>query len=272
MPKRQKSAPRTPTTSREASIAEWSVTDEWGMYDPAKAGMQALYARLGRPVLRASSKTVKKERRRAAVPERTNEGVGLAIEEAMLRAGVMDAKAAPVAAVPPAKAVRQVLKSLISPAAAEEVPALEKESAKRVQQTAARKPRGMKAEIAAAADAIASAKAAASEPATRKTRKPRVATAHRAAPAVTAPPVPPPPPAPPAPSPQRPRGPVPLAAWAHAAHETPKAPARPTDAQGFWKRLFRIPVDVALVEYAHGCRIQRLLIETSEESPVLDLL
>ncbi len=40
-------------------------TDEWGIYDPAKAGMQALFARLGRPVLRASNKKIRQERRRS---------------------------------------------------------------------------------------------------------------------------------------------------------------------------------------------------------------
>ncbi|MEP7116457.1 MAG: hypothetical protein ABI880_02675 [Acidobacteriota bacterium] len=69
-------------------------TDEWGIYDPAKAGMQALYARLGRPVIRASAKKQRQERRRGFREERTNDGVGLAIQEAMRRAGVMEAKAA----------------------------------------------------------------------------------------------------------------------------------------------------------------------------------
>lgn len=71
--------------------------------------------------------------------------------------------------------------------------------------------------------------------------------------------------APPAPSPRRPRGPVPLAAWAHAAAETSRQPARRVDPRGFWRGIFRIPAEVALVEYAHGCRIHRLLVEAGDD-------
>ena len=79
-------------------------------------------------------------------------------------------------------------------------------------------------------------------------------------------------PAPPAPSPRRPRGPVPLAAWAHAVTDAPRSEPRRADQRGFWKGIFRIPSEVALVEYAHGCRIHRLVIETSDELPMLDLI
>ena len=116
--------PKRPPTERVPP------TDEWGIYDPAKAGMQALFARLGRPVLRGSSKKIRQERRRAFRPERERsaDGVGLAIKEAMDRAGAMDraaleAKAAevataeattavlePVMPTSPARAVRIALK------------------------------------------------------------------------------------------------------------------------------------------------------------------
>ena len=62
------------------------ATDEWGIYDPSKAGMQALYQRLGRPVLRASAASERRARRRAAKSDRPADGVGLAIEEAKRRA------------------------------------------------------------------------------------------------------------------------------------------------------------------------------------------
>ena len=45
-----------------------SPTDEWGIYDPAKAGMQALYSRLGRPILRASAASERRERKRPPDP------------------------------------------------------------------------------------------------------------------------------------------------------------------------------------------------------------
>ncbi|MFN7978412.1 MAG: hypothetical protein U0P30_09765 [Vicinamibacterales bacterium] len=70
---------------------------------------------------------------------------------------------------------------------------------------------------------------------------------------------------PPAPSPRRPRGPVPLAAWARAVQDAPKPEPVRTDKRGFWRSLFRIPAEVALVEYAHGCRIHRLLVEAGDD-------
>jgi hypothetical protein len=48
-------------------------------------------------------------------------------------------------------------------------------------------------------------------------------------------------------------------------------PRRPADKRGFWRGVFLIPAEVALVEYAHGCRIQRLLIEAAPE-PVADFI
>ena len=70
---------------------------------------------------------------------------------------------------------------------------------------------------------------------------------------------------PPAPSPRRPRGPVPLAAWAHAVADQPKVEPRRADKRGFWRGLFRMPAEVALVEYAHGAKIHRLLIEAGDD-------
>jgi hypothetical protein len=70
---------------------------------------------------------------------------------------------------------------------------------------------------------------------------------------------------PPAPSPRRPRGPVPLAAWAHAVADQLKAEPRRADKRGFWRGIFRMPAEVALVEYAHGAKIHRLRIEAGGE-------
>ena len=287
-------------------------TDEWGIYDPAKAGMQALYARLGRPVLRASNRKIRQERRRSYRPERERsaDGVGLAIKEAMDRANQMDraaleAKAAQANAgetappVPaqqvmpesPARAVRVALKAakpaktlaaMVEEAAAPPVPVVPTPVAKRkvgrraridtavvVAGPAARVPVTAPAPAPLAAP-VAAVDAGAKGRVPRKTAKARV----KAEPAAVATPVVAAPgaPVPPAPSPRRPRGPVPLAAWAHAVTDAPKVEPRRSDKHGFWKGIFRIPSDVALVEYAHGCRIHRLLIETSDDLPMLDLL
>jgi hypothetical protein len=83
-----------------------------------------------------------------------------------------------------------------------------------------------------------------------------------APPAVAAPPVVPPP------SPRRPRGPVPLAAWAHAVSDSPRAEPKRAEAKGLWRGIFRIPSEVALVEYGRGCRIHRLVIEGGSDGVV----
>ena len=56
-----------------------------------------------------------------------------------------------------------------------------------------------------------------------------------------------------------------LAAWAHAVADQPKVEPRRADKRGFWRGLFRIPAEVALVEYAHGAKIHRLLIEAGDD-------
>ena len=286
-------------------------TDEWGIYDPAKAGMEALFARLGRPVLRGSGKKIRQERRHTFRPERERsaEGVGLAIKEAIDRVGAMDraaleakaAAAAPpetttatveVPPVPasPARAVRVAVRAakpaktpalMLEEAAPQAVAAAELVVAAEPPPAAVKRKaaRRSKAETAVVAAPMAEAETAVvlAEPApkavrVRKTVKARV-TAEPAAAAVIAAPAPmPTAPAPPAPSPRRPRGPVPLAAWAHAVTDAPRPEPRRADQRGFWKGIFRIPSEVALVEYAHGCRIHRLVIETSDELPMLDLI
>lgn len=275
--------------------------DEWGIYDPAKAGMQALFARLGRPVLRGSTKKIRQERRRAFRPERERsaDGVGLAIKEAMDRVGAMDraaleAKAAeakpaetktavmePVVPASPARAVRIALKAAKTPlpmveeAAPEPPAAVKRKAARRTKAETAvvlaepAAPQPLQPQALAAAPLAEAEVALKTRP--RKTAKARVkaepapAVVALTAPAATAP-------VPPAPSPRRPRGPVPLAAWAHAVTDAPKHEPRRHEKRGFWKAIFRIPSDVALVEYAHGCRIHRLLIETSDDLPMLDLI
>ncbi len=290
-------------------------TDEWGIYDPAKAGMQALFARLGRPVLRGSSKKIRQERRRSYRPERerSSDGVGLAIKEAMDRAGAMDRAAlearnaeleakiaeagAPVAVeavIPPspARAVRVALKATRPaktvaamledaappPVAPDATVAGKRKTARRAKldvEVVATEP----ASAPAPPQAMAAAPVADHEPGPRARVRKAAKSRAKAEPAATmqAAPVPQVPvapvaPVPPAPSPRRPRGPVPLAAWAHAVTDAPKPEPKRGDKRGFWKGIFRIPADVALVEYAHGCRIHRLLIETSDELPMLDLI
>ena len=277
MPKRPPSNERVPSPDRG------SLTDEWGIYDPAKAGMQALYARLGRPVLRESAKKARLERRRGFRPERPNDGVGLAIQEAMLRAGVMEPKEDPGAPMSPARAVRVALKAT-RPPKVEATAETESSSTNAAAQDLAafdapkRRPaRRAKSSTTATAEAAAVPVEGSSptrvteiEPVS-KARAPRKSRARAKVepPSMAAAPVAP---GPPAPSPRRPRGPVPLAAWAHAVTDPPKPTTRRGDKRGFWKGLFRMPTDVALVEYAHGCRIHRLLIETSDDVPLLDLL
>lgn len=266
-----------------------SPTDEWGIYDPAKAGMQALFARLGRPVLRGSSQKLRQERRRSFRPERERsaDGVGLAIKEAMDRVNLMDRaalEAKSVATTPavvaeqvmpesPARAVRIALKAAAPPVPA---PVAKRKVGRRTKIDTTL----VVAEPAAPAPVVAAAPVVDLDvaPATprvgrapRKTAKARVKAEPAAAEVIAAAPAPTAP-VPPAPSPRRPRGPVPLAAWAHVVTDAPKQEPRRTDQRGFWKGIFRIPSDVALVEYAHGCRIHRLLIETSDDLQVLDLL
>ena len=47
----------------------------------------------------------------------------------------------------------------------------------------------------------------------------------------------------------------------------PSEPKR-SEGKGLWRGIFRIPSEVALVEYGRGCRIHRLVIETASESLV----
>lgn len=265
--------------------------DEWGIYDPAKAGMQALYARLGKPVIRASSKSLRQQRRQGLRPERTNEGVGLAIEEAMRRADQMTAAARPpVVGLSPAHAVKLTPTAETLPATATP----RRKRTRRAQPDAAAASAapdassggpdpvraGVAAPLSAAphVDARAEAVSATCSSTPRKPAKSRVkADAMAASPAeVTPAPLPqaaPAAPVPPAPSPGRPRGPVPLAAWAHAVNDTPHPERRRGDRGGFWRGIFRIPAEVALVEYGRGCRIHRLLIEASDTTyPIADLL
>ena len=275
MPKRPPNAERVP------------LTDEWGIYDPAKAGMQALYARLGRPVLRASPKSVRQERRRGFRPERPADGVGLAIEEAMIRAGMMKARGQtepPAVPVSPARALRIALKSTKTPKAATVPDILAPSAGTAPGRKASRQARaeadasvGPVAAAPPPVDVMAAAPSVVTEPVAkaRVARRYAKANAKASVKAETAHPEEPQAPGPhvpPAPSPRRPRGPVPLAAWAHAVADAPRHEPRRADKRGFWRGIFRMPADVALVEYAHGCRIHRLLIETSDDAAPYDLL
>lgn len=225
--------------------------------------MQALFARLGRPVLRGSGKKIRQERRRTFRPERERsaDGVGLAIREAIDRAGVMD---------------RAALEAKAAQAAAAETPtpvvAMMTPAAPLAKRKAARQGK-VQPEVSVAQ--LAPKTGRMGKAAKTRVKAEPAAAAVIAAPAAvaTAGPGPAPvpmTPVPPAPSPRRPRGPIPLAAWAHAVTDESKQERRRTDRPGFWKALFRIPSEVALVQYARGCRIHRLLIETTDDLPMLD--
>jgi hypothetical protein len=298
---------KRPTTKTSAPTGDWKITDEWGIYDPEKAGIPALFARLGRPILRAAPTSSRKERRRALRPERSSEGVGLALAEARRRAGYdqpEDALDHPLVGGNPARAMRLALRAqaavnamgtpaaepfvpppappvphppmetrvtVVPDADIHEAPAPKKRQAKRAVQarTATDAPTRHLA-VEPAPQPAASAPKARARKTTTKARTRHAAPAVDAVAAVAAAPLPevapePKPHVPPAPSPRRPRGPVPLAAWAHAVADQPKVEPRRADKRGFWRGLFRIPAEVALVEYAHGAKIHRLLIEAGDD-------
>ncbi|MEZ5421093.1 MAG: hypothetical protein R2708_27665 [Vicinamibacterales bacterium] len=283
-------SPKHPPQKTGAPADEWKVTDEWGIADPDKAGIPALFARLGRPVLRAAPTSARRERRRALRPDRSGEGVG----DCRSAAGGLDPVTDEVAAGPlvgnnPARAMRLALRAQNAAAAATPpaepfvpppVPEAERPPVEATAVTAAdapapRRRATRKAALARSSKAPSAAQAAPAadrpQPRTRTRKTPAKSRARQAkAAAPTAPaefeaaPAAPAVHVPPAPSPRRPRGPVPLAAWAHAATEPPK-PEPVRDHRGFWRGLFRIPSEVALVEYAHGAKIHRLLIEAGDD-------
>lgn len=296
---------KRPSTKSSSTTDEWKITDEWGIYDPEKAGIPALFARLGRPILRAAPTSSRKERRRALRPERSTEGVGLALAEARRRAGydgADDTLEHPLVGGNPARAMRLALRAqaavnamgapaaepfvpppappvpqppvqarvtVVPDADAHEAPAPKKRTAKRAAQARA-------ASDAPTRHIVPAQEAPAAAPKARTRKAPAKARTRQAAPVVepvapvAAAPVPevapaPKPHVPPAPSPRRPRGPVPLAAWAHAVADQPKPEPRRADKRGFWRGIFRMPAEVALVEYAHGAKIHRLLIEAGDD-------
>lgn len=301
--------PKRLAPPKSSSPAEQvQITDEWGIYDPAKAGMPALFKRLGRPVLRASAASARRERRRAQHPERTTEGVGLAIAEARKRAGLLaDDLELPLVGGNPARAMRLALKAQAAanatPAAPFVLPAPAPPPDPVVEAApvpAAFRKRGVrKADVAMRAETpapVTQPAAVAPDPEPASSRLPMAAAKGRgrrlpakarprqaavvesttppAAPVAvvaavaSAAPAPAPiavRPTPPAPPPGRPRGPVPLAAWARAVVEPPKPEPRRSDKRGFWRGVFRMPMEVALVEYARGCRIHRLLVEAADD-------
>lgn len=303
--------------------ATTDITDEWGIYDPAKAGMPALFARLGRPVLHAAPTSSRRERHRALRPDRSTEGVGMAIAEAQRRAGLAPLDEQPPVVGNPARALRLALRAQgavnavgrpalepfmplapVAPpvpqprvpdavdalevaGAAEPTPAVKKNVTRKAPAkganvetdgvVAAAPPTGEGVPAARARARRSTARARARTPATDvagpgavtapapaalapdalaadpPTHGPATAATATAARPVAV-----------APSPRRPRGPVPLAAWAHAVVEAKPEPRR-DDKRGFWRGVFRIPTEVALVEYAHGARIHRLLIEAGDD-------
>jgi hypothetical protein len=212
--------------------------------------------------------------------DRPADGVGMAIEEAKRRAGLI---AAPPAAPPPLipdpgpAPVAAAPLAPVAPPAVEATPA----PAKPARAARAKAPKATKRKPLSSAISAASARmdAAATRPAVatvttsdpvdeapvetprrggRKAPKSRQAASPAVAPAAVVPP----------PSPRRPRGPVPLAAWAHAVSDSPRPDPKRSEGKGLWRGIFRIPSEVALVEYGRGCRIHRLVIEAASESLV----
>ena len=302
---------KRPSTKTGSTTDEWKITDEWGIYDPEKAGIPALFARLGRPILRAAPTSSRKERRRALRPERSSEGVGLALAEVRRRAGYdtpEDGLDHPLVGGNPARAMRLALRAqaavnaMGTPAAepfvpppappvppvpvqarvtvvpdtdVHEAPAPKKRVAKRAVQARTVSDAPTRHIVPAPEAAPATPKTRARKTTTKARTRQAAPVAEPVAPIAAAPVVAtapvietapePKPHVPPAPSPRRPRGPVPLAAWAHAVADQPKVEPRRADKRGFWRGIFRMPAEVALVEYAHGAKIHRLLIEAGDD-------
>ena len=215
----------------------------------------------------------RRERRRAGRPDRTADGVGMAIQEARRRAELLakaNAAAAATAgagATPPRRPRRRRplrWHERRAPRAPKATSA--DRSARRSPPPAARQCRQSRVRQPLRRPPLAASR-----------RSPRLAgdrrhvgrrrrgrrrvrrTAATPFPRRPAPAVPPP-------SPRRPRGPVPLAAWAHAVSDSPRPEPKRAEGKGLWRGIFTIPSEVALVEYGRGCRIHRLVIETAPEA------
>ncbi|MEZ5419419.1 MAG: hypothetical protein R2708_19050 [Vicinamibacterales bacterium] len=111
-------SPKRPASAKPPSTSDdWKITDEWGIYDPEKAGIPALFKRLGRPVLRAAPSSARRERRRALRPQRSAEGVAVVLDEVRKRAGLLPADDHPLVGGNPARAMRLALKAQAAAAA-----------------------------------------------------------------------------------------------------------------------------------------------------------
>jgi len=255
-----------------------SPTDEWGIYDPSKAGMEALYSRLGRPVPRAGAGAddadERRRRKRVFRASRPAEGVGMALREARRRADEMsESQRAPFvpAAAPPAPATLTppapepehpvaVAAVPVKPARAKATKAARRKATAVPEVDAASAVVELPPPAAVAAPAAAAPELPAPKRGGRKAARPKAVAKSATPVAIAAAPAPATPAVPP-PSPRRPRGPVPLAAWAHAVSDTERPEPKRHESKGLWRGIFRIPSEVALVEYGRGCRIHRLVIE-----------
>ena len=267
--------------------------DEWGMYDPAKAGLEALFLKLGlspepaRDAARSGRRG--KARRRERPSDAEAEGVCSAIAEARRRA--MEVKAAARAAASPAEAAAPAAMApqagVPSAEVATEAPAVaatgqmvplgdapvprtratgRSRKAKPVQPAEAGAPTTT-VRVAEAAGASAP-ETTARKPRSRKAA-PKAGPSLEAAPATGAEPEAATPVAP-APARSRSRRPAPLAAWARNAADVVYAPAaRPrlrAEIRVSWRSLLAIPAEVAGVQYARGARIRRVVIEADEQA------
>jgi hypothetical protein len=257
--------------------------DEWGMYDPAKAGLEALFLKLG---LTAEPAVNPRRRRRGRRTRRLTddvEGVCSAIDEARRRAAAMVLPpASPVtAASPAAEPAAGAIAPPASPAgSAATDAALSAEATGSDSLAKPARKRGGRAAAGATrtprtrpADAVTPAPVAAAptetvtiaRKQTKRTRKGSVAPATdagattAAAPLAVA--------AAPRPAPRF-RRPAPLAAWARNAKDVVYAPTAPprlhADVRVSWRAMLAIPAEVAGVEYARGARIRRIVIEERE--------
>ncbi len=95
--------------SANATVPAVAVVNEWGVYDPAVAGIEALFARIDPHGLRREREPQPRRRKRASrrpSPSRDTEGVGLAIAQAIERARQLSvALPTPAVANQPASAV-----------------------------------------------------------------------------------------------------------------------------------------------------------------------
>ena len=268
-----------------------SPTDEWGIYDPAKAGMQALYSRLGRPILRASAASERRERRRAFRPSGPPTASAWPCRKRNAAPNLLvDAATAKAAAPAPPEPVRRGSRTAAAarrhrlhrrpapraprPPRARSARHRRRDRRRRTGADDRQSPRQSNAPAPAPTAAVAApvnapAAAPMDAPAPRRGRKPAAhAAVVRRPRRLRSPP----------PHRRRPPSRRPRRGVRADRCRWPPGPTRCTtrpgdepkrgEAKGLWRGIFRIPSEVALVEYGRGCRIHRVVIETAADALV----